>query len=467
MALFSALKALPLALLLLFAEPYTFQFSSQTDGKGQAYIEINAKEPTGDVTVTIEGDDGSGTEATINLKKGQTKKIFWTQKGQAVRYDLTIESEDRRTDFNFTVTKAVAGGKAGNFQPLSNALEISEGRTMRYQTPFTLTSYTFQVFNTDGQKIVDEFVTDKVVQAGSEVKLTWDSYDEVFMLYFKGEDDLGRFSEDRRVLYNAEIPHDDVIFDSASDVVKPGESPKLDEAWASIANELDGFENAMKAVNANLGAQLYIVGYTDTVGKPGYNQKLSLKRAQSIARYLQNKGVWCEIYYAGMGEKGLKVPTPDNTDEARNRRATYILTHTQPPQGKDLPGPNAWKKLASARPRMAQKLPDPPQAYLDYKDAKRKARLERMGAPEGSGGMVGGSGGGDDGEEWGKPKGDSDGGGAAGETYMGDGDNGQGPPPVEPKGKGCHVGGESPRPALGLLVLVGLVALRRRERSAA
>jgi hypothetical protein len=40
------------------------------------------------------------------------------------------------------------------------------------------------------------------------------------------------------------------------------------------------------------------------------------------------------LYYAGFGEDQLKVKTPDNTDEARNRRADYVIGVEEPAAGR-------------------------------------------------------------------------------------------------------------------------------------
>jgi OOP family OmpA-OmpF porin len=54
--------------------------------------------------------------------------------------------------------------------------------------------------------------------------------------------------------------------------------PKLDE----VANVMNG--------NADI-ASVTIVGYTDRIGSPAYNQKLSVARAEAVKAYLVGKGV--------------------------------------------------------------------------------------------------------------------------------------------------------------------------------
>jgi outer membrane protein OmpA-like peptidoglycan-associated protein len=95
--------------------------------------------------------------------------------------------------------------------------------------------------------------------------------------------------------------------------------------------------------------QLFVAGHTDTVGPSARNRALSLDRARAIAAYFQRKGLALPIAYAGFGEDVLKVKTPDETDERRNRRADYVIAPRGAPppfKGPYLKAHAAWKQLA-------------------------------------------------------------------------------------------------------------------------
>jgi len=67
--------------------------------------------------------------------------------------------------------------------------------------------------------------------------------------------------------------------------------------------------------------RVLVWGYTDTAGTPEYNLKLSEQRAETVAHYLQSKGVSSSrMEIKGWGETHLAVQTPDNTPDQRNRR---------------------------------------------------------------------------------------------------------------------------------------------------
>jgi outer membrane protein OmpA-like peptidoglycan-associated protein len=66
---------------------------------------------------------------------------------------------------------------------------------------------------------------------------------------------------------------------------------------------------------------IVVIGHTDTVGTLGYNDKLSLARAERMRELMIGLGISGErIQAAGRGKRELLVPTEDNTSEPRNRR---------------------------------------------------------------------------------------------------------------------------------------------------
>ena len=75
---------------------------------------------------------------------------------------------------------------------------------------------------------------------------------------------------------------------------------------------------------------LYVAGYTDTVGDSGHNLQLSTERAKSIGTWFKQNGFEGSIYYQGFGESVLAVPTADGVDEAANRRVLYVVAATAP-----------------------------------------------------------------------------------------------------------------------------------------
>ena len=123
--------------------------------------------------------------------------------------------------------------------------------------------------------------------------------------------------------WQLEVEHEDVRFATAEWSITADEEPKLARAYDDIAT-------AIRRYGKLIDVKLFITGHTDTVGDRRDNAILSERRARAIAAYFRDRGVRVPIYYAGLGETALLVPTADDTEEARNRRARYIVTVNEP-----------------------------------------------------------------------------------------------------------------------------------------
>jgi outer membrane protein OmpA-like peptidoglycan-associated protein len=134
-----------------------------------------------------------------------------------------------------------------------------------------------------------------------------------------------------------DIPHEDVLFPSDSDAIPASEEYKLHHTLKQLEEVIDKY-------GAIVPVKLYIAGCTDTVGDASHNRDLSMRRAQSIARWLRSNGYNHPIFYHGFGESLLAVPTGDGVDNAANRRALYMVGANPPPAGSGVAGVS-WKAL--------------------------------------------------------------------------------------------------------------------------
>ena len=72
--------------------------------------------------------------------------------------------------------------------------------------------------------------------------------------------------------------------------------------------------------------RIEVNGFTDTSGKPQYNQGLSVRRAQAVAAELVRLGVPRQaISIQGFGDTKLLVPTGPNVREPQNRRVEIVI----------------------------------------------------------------------------------------------------------------------------------------------
>jgi OOP family OmpA-OmpF porin len=108
----------------------------------------------------------------------------------------------------------------------------------------------------------------------------------------------------------------DVLFDFDKSVIKASGRTQLD----SLASQISGLN--LEVVIA--------IGHTDSIGSDAYNQKLSVRRAESIKAYLTSKGVPANrIYTEGKGEKQPVASNKTKDGRAKNRRVEIEVIGTR------------------------------------------------------------------------------------------------------------------------------------------
>ncbi len=221
-----------------------------------------------------------------------------------------------------------------------NGLDAINGRlSLTAKTPIAKAQ--IDIFDQDGSMVDQRTSTFDGQDGQGTILLRFDPIqaNRVFRLELSIEDASGQWKRFKFVRWFAEIPHDDVIFESARWEINPEEAKKLDTAIERLQAEVAAFRTSVGRADVDFDVSLYIGGMTDTVGTKLDNQRLSLHRAKAIASYFRTHGLRMPIYIAGFGETGLRVSTADEVEEARNRRAIYVLTsgthpNLTPPSGR-------------------------------------------------------------------------------------------------------------------------------------
>ena len=87
---------------------------------------------------------------------------------------------------------------------------------------------------------------------------------------------------------------------------------------------LDDIATRLKAEAPS--ARLSVTGHTDSVGADAYNDKLSLRRAESVAAYLVSQGVAADkVKTAGLGESQPLADNGSDAGRAQNRRVEIFV----------------------------------------------------------------------------------------------------------------------------------------------
>jgi outer membrane protein OmpA-like peptidoglycan-associated protein len=118
---------------------------------------------------------------------------------------------------------------------------------------------------------------------------------------------------------------DGIVFDFKKDTIKASSRPTLDEA-AKVLKEFPD-------------VKINIVGHTDDVGTPAFNEDLSKRRAAAVKKYLVDQGIdESRITTEGRGAREPKVPNDTEANRAINRRIDFEIVSRGPEVTPGTPG---------------------------------------------------------------------------------------------------------------------------------
>ena len=114
----------------------------------------------------------------------------------------------------------------------------------------------------------------------------------------------------------------DVLFDTGKDTLKPGAELNMDRL--------------SKYLQESSGTKIIVEGHTDNRGSDEYNEDLSNRRAQAVAKALQSRGISADRIEAVGRGKNYPVASNDNAaGRQQNRRVEIVFSN---PQGQFQPG---------------------------------------------------------------------------------------------------------------------------------
>jgi outer membrane protein OmpA-like peptidoglycan-associated protein len=267
--------------------------------------------------------------------------------GRSAHFDL--DQPTGRCSYEGTLS-AVIGGEAASMplsfnaevagapevKPAADALD-AQAHTVKVTFNREADHGVVEAYGENGKLLARTQTALSGAAAGETLTLGYEAAAPPIKLQVNVFDATGLFGGVALYPWSLRIPHQEIDFPSGSSEVPGAEAAKLADSAAKILA-------ALGRVGSEAPLRLFVVGYTDTVGPSESNQTLSEARARSIAGWFRAHGVRVPILTAGMGEEALAVATPDETAEARNRRAEYILS-VDPPGIDNAPRQPSWRPL--------------------------------------------------------------------------------------------------------------------------
>ncbi len=107
-----------------------------------------------------------------------------------------------------------------------------------------------------------------------------------------------------------------VHFDFDKAVIRPVDRPVLDEAAETL--------------KANPNVKVYVNGYCDAIGGRAYNLRLSQRRSEAVAAYLEDKGIpSSQLIPQGFGKTHFVATNRTAVGRAQNRRVELVPADQQ------------------------------------------------------------------------------------------------------------------------------------------
>src|SRR5579883_623760 len=328
------------------AQPISFDLKNDVAAGQKPTLTITAMDRVLDLRLDLARDDG---ETFRSAHPG-------LQPGQVVKLPIG-DGRAGRAHYKGAIALTVAGGGPWSYDlefdtlvraPITVTYDYEHldlaGRTLRFQQSRPAGRAELTVIADDGREIGRGSASYHKEPAGTWLPIQWTATapGNPMLLKLKVAAADGLATNVELVPWEVSIEHEDVNFETDSAAIRPEEAGKLDASLRRI-------EEVTKRAERFVKVRLWVAGHTDTVGSKEHNRKLSLDRARAIAEYFRQKGLAIPISYEGFGEEVLKVKTPDETDEPKNRRADYVLGAVSAPAPGSITGHHAvradWKPL--------------------------------------------------------------------------------------------------------------------------
>lgn len=330
-----SLLALLLSAPSLAGEDLSFGYLTHPGPGEQPAFIVTPSRPVTSLVVEVTAGDQTYTFEKANLAPNKDVKLSWKRDESVTTATALVRAEfaDGHVEQFEVPIEYEYGGKLS--VDISRARADVSDRTLTVSVSARVDSADIKAYGA-GRALLDERSVPLSGGPG-EVQVPWTGDpSEVVLLdvVVRGGNAWAGFTYSPWFL---DIPHEDVLFETDQATILSSEEYKLAAVLEQLKDVLDKYGDVVPV-------KLYVAGCTDTVGNAAHNQDLSKRRAKAIATWLRAHGFDKPIFYHGFGESYLAVPTGDEVDEARNRRAVYLVGANPPPAGSGVPA-TSWTPL--------------------------------------------------------------------------------------------------------------------------
>lgn len=304
-----------------------------------------------EVILVIEADD-EVEDAGIELRVGRGRATRFERAFLAAgsRWEERIPAPNTTTTYQVRIDGVFAGERGS----LTHSFEVPVYASLDFDVDETqwdpavnrmvismnqpADRVELEVRGEDGGILAERIIRFNGEAPGTPLEVTWTARTgRVLTIDIKAYSRTGAWMSRQYIPWAVEFDAVHVNFASGSADIPESDFAMLEGRLAEVRATAD-------RVRAFVQVQLYVAGYTDTVGGGPANQTLSEARARSLGAFFRARGFTDPVFFQGFGEDGQAVPTADNVDEPANRRAIFILSTRAPGVSADLPR-GSWRSL--------------------------------------------------------------------------------------------------------------------------
>jgi outer membrane protein OmpA-like peptidoglycan-associated protein len=314
--------------------------SNPKPGQGVPAVHVRINEPIAGFELKLQRSDGHKVQVRGGGEPGVTRTLQLEQPEGRFHYTgelVVVMPDNTRDSMTLDFDTELASRLTMNFNRYKDV--DTENRRLVFRLNRPAARAEVKVIMDTGQYAMNDEVRFNGEPPGSPLEVQWpEAPGQVIKIAVRAWDDSKQFVGMEVFPGYVEIAHEDVNFDTGKWEIRSDQEPKLEKSYREISQKLSIYGRTVKT-------RLYIIGHTDRVGSTDSNRTLSLQRARSIAEWFRRRGVGISaFYYEGFGEQALRVGTPDETPEERNRRAQYLIA-VDDPTVEGAPFQPKWRKL--------------------------------------------------------------------------------------------------------------------------
>lgn len=278
----------------------------------------------------------SRSDERSSLRQGRDWTFSYPYPEHATTVRFTVTATYGSSSGTLRINVPIAPSDAVSFELVDYDFDSDERYEMVFEADRAIAEVRLTVTNTSGRTLAPVVETFSSARPTTRAAVSWPRRDEVLSIVVKVTDTSGTWREMRYVPWSFTVEQQALHFETGSAEIHPDDRETLERTFDELQAELE-------RVGEYVELQLYIGGYTDTVGSSDANRRLSRDRARSIAEWFNRRGFGVPVYVQGFGESALAQSTPDNTPNASNRRAVFVLRSGPPPVGPLYPR-NDWRE---------------------------------------------------------------------------------------------------------------------------